>query len=196
MSFRDKTKTAITLLSLVVVIFYGIARITNNETCAMNMKSYLGMLKNSSNKWQVGPRKQDPAFTLELNPNKTLVIVLSAFRSGSTFLGSIFDVNPHIQYLMEPFHSQAMRNLMAKGPSTIFGGQTTQKQTGGCFISSKCCTTALSTKLLSLLSTAGVELQLSIFTGLTPLCAIGVSGITGGLTGKSAIIARLLPSKS
>ena len=63
---------------------------------------------------------QDPAFTLELNPNKTIVIIVAAFRSGSTFLGSIFDVNPRVQYMMEPFHSQHLRNLM-KRPGAIFG---------------------------------------------------------------------------
>ncbi|KAL5259699.1 hypothetical protein ACHWQZ_G009967 [Mnemiopsis leidyi] len=57
----------------------------------------------------------DPAFNLDLNPHKKLIIVLAAFRSGSTFLGNLFDSNPTMQYMFEPFHSSHIRNLRARG---------------------------------------------------------------------------------
>ena len=54
-------------------------------------------------------------FKLQSHPNKRKLIVLSAmYRSGSSFLGSIFDKNPDVFYLFEPmtafqnFESQAM----------------------------------------------------------------------------------------
>ena len=55
--------------------------------------------------------RQDPAFNLKLNPNKKIIIIVAAFRSGSTFLGNLFDSNPTMQYLFEPFHSSYIRNL-------------------------------------------------------------------------------------
>ncbi|XP_063680376.1 carbohydrate sulfotransferase 4-like [Bolinopsis microptera] len=54
---------------------------------------------------------QDPAFNLKLNPNKKFIIIVAAFRSGSTFLGNLFDSNPTMQYLFEPFHNAHVRNL-------------------------------------------------------------------------------------
>ena len=56
---------------------------------------------------------QDPAFNLQLNQNKKFIIIVAAFRSGSTFLGNLFDSNPTMQYLFEPFHSAHIRNLRA-----------------------------------------------------------------------------------
>jgi hypothetical protein len=57
----------------------------------------------------------DPAFNLKLDPNKKLVILLSAFRSGSTFLGNLFDSNPTMQYMFEPFYSGHVRKLRNRG---------------------------------------------------------------------------------
>ena len=53
----------------------------------------------------------DPAFNLPLDPNKRIIILLTSFRSGSTFLGNLFDNNPTIQYVFEPFHDQLMTVL-------------------------------------------------------------------------------------
>jgi len=57
----------------------------------------------------------DPAFQLELDPNKKLVILFSPFRGGSSFLGQLFDQNSAVQYLFEPFHDLAMRTLVEDG---------------------------------------------------------------------------------
>ena len=56
----------------------------------------------------------DPAFNLPLNPEKKIILLLTSFRCGSTFLGQIFDSNPRMQYLFEPFHESLMRNLYKK----------------------------------------------------------------------------------
>lgn len=61
-----------------------------------------------------GP-SQDPAFNLTLNPDKRVIILLTSFRGGSTFLGSLFDINPTVQYLFEPFHGNYLRELAAAG---------------------------------------------------------------------------------
>lgn len=53
----------------------------------------------------------DPAFNLTLNPNKKLILLLTSFRAGSTFLGQLFDSNPTLQYLFEPFYDGAIRKL-------------------------------------------------------------------------------------
>ena len=61
-------------------------------------------------------QRTDPAFNLDLNPDLKLIILLTSFRGGSSFLGSIFDVNPKVQYLYEPFHGgHVQKNLYEKG---------------------------------------------------------------------------------
>ena len=64
---------------------------------------------------------QDPAFNLKLNPNKKFIIIVGAFRSGSTFLGNLFDSNPSMQYLFEPFHNGHIRDL--RDESGLFGAR-------------------------------------------------------------------------
>ena len=64
---------------------------------------------------------QDPALNLPLNRNKKFIILLTSFRSGSTFLGSLFDSNPTMQYLFEPFHNAQIRTLRKQ--SALFGAR-------------------------------------------------------------------------
>jgi len=73
---------------------------------------YNGTNKNDSKSNSQPP--QDPAFNLNLNPNKRIIILLTAFRSGSTFLGNLFDSNPTMQYMFEPFHDRHIINLRNK----------------------------------------------------------------------------------
>ena len=65
---------------------------------------------------------QDPAFNLELNPNKKFIILLASFRSGSSFLGKLFDSNPTIQYMFEPFHHIHIRKLRDR--SALIGARS------------------------------------------------------------------------
>ena len=58
---------------------------------------------------------QDPAFNLDLNVTKKVIILLSSFRTGSTFLGQLFNNNPRMQYIFEPFHDGVMRTLYERG---------------------------------------------------------------------------------
>ena len=58
---------------------------------------------------------QDPAFNLTLNSKKKTILLLTSFRGGSTFLGQIFDSNPRVQYLYEPFHEGLVMNLYRRG---------------------------------------------------------------------------------
>ena len=67
----------------------------------------------NSNYWKL--HNNDPAFNLTLNPDKKIVLLVTSFRGGSTFLGQIFDSNPKMQYLYEPFHEGQMRNLFRRG---------------------------------------------------------------------------------
>ena len=114
MAFSAGTKTILTLL-LIIFVIYGVVRKPKEEDGIVDWKSDMGITENSFQKSHVESKKQDPAYTLNINPNKTIIIILAAFRSGSTYLGSIFDANPHIQYLMEPFHSEHMKNLDRRG---------------------------------------------------------------------------------
>lgn len=66
-------------------------------------------------KTTVNYKQQDPAFNLTINPDKQFIILLTSFRSGSTFLGNFFDTNPALQYLFEPFHGYRLRELVSQG---------------------------------------------------------------------------------
>ena len=59
--------------------------------------------------------QRDPSFDLELDPQKKVVLLLTAFRSGSTFLGQLFNNNPGVQYIFEPFHEGTMRTMQERG---------------------------------------------------------------------------------
>ena len=56
-------------------------------------------------------RTDDPAFNLDPSPHKKIIIMVTGFRSGSSFLGNLFDGNPAIHYLFEPFHDNHIRTL-------------------------------------------------------------------------------------
>ena len=58
---------------------------------------------------------RDPAFDLIPNPHHKLIILLTSFRGGSTFLGNVFDINPKLQYLYEPFSGGHIQNMYEKG---------------------------------------------------------------------------------
>ena len=78
---------------------------------------YLSKTEDPSSSHNAAYRTQissDPAFNLPLNPEKKIILLLTSFRCGSTFLGQIFDSNPRMQYLFEPFHESLMRNLYKK----------------------------------------------------------------------------------
>ena len=47
-------------------------------------------------------------------PQKMFVILVTGFRTGSTFLGELFNQNPDVLYLFEPFHQQNIKNLAEK----------------------------------------------------------------------------------
>ena len=46
---------------------------------------------------------------------KLFVILVTGFRTGSTFLGELLNQNNEFLYLFEPFHQSQMRNLAAAG---------------------------------------------------------------------------------
>ena len=56
-------------------------------------------------------RTDDSAFNLDPSPHKKIIIMVTGFRSGSSFLGNLFDGNPAIHYLFEPFHDDHIRTL-------------------------------------------------------------------------------------
>ena len=59
--------------------------------------------------------QHDPAFTMDLNRDKKFVLLVASFRSGSTFVGQLFDQNPRVQYLFEPFHEKTLSELEKRG---------------------------------------------------------------------------------
>ena len=61
------------------------------------------------------PQPIDPAFNLTMDPDIKLILLLTSFRGGSTFMGKIFDVNPAVQYLFEPFYDVAVREYFSRG---------------------------------------------------------------------------------
>ena len=48
------------------------------------------------------------------NEKKMFIILVTGFRTGSTFLGELFNQNPSALYLFEPFHQTHMAALMKK----------------------------------------------------------------------------------
>ena len=64
---------------------------------------------------RVLPRVWDPAFSEHLTKTPKVVILVTAFRSGSTFVGELFNQNPDILYDFETFHAQALSERKGKG---------------------------------------------------------------------------------
>ena len=51
----------------------------------------------------------DPSFSIEIDNNRKMVILLTRFRSGSTFLGDVFNQNPNVLYEFEPLHPSTLK---------------------------------------------------------------------------------------
>ena len=45
---------------------------------------------------------------------KMFIILVTGFRTGSTFLGELFNQNPEVLYLFEPFHQNHIKGLISK----------------------------------------------------------------------------------
>ena len=67
------------------------------------------------------PRTWDPAFSIPLSSSTKVIVVVALFRSGSTFLGELFNQNPDLLYDFESFHWLALQERKKKG--YIIGGQ-------------------------------------------------------------------------
>ena len=50
----------------------------------------------------------------ERNKQKMFVILVTGFRTGSTFLGELFNQNDDALYLFEPFHQNHIKSLVEK----------------------------------------------------------------------------------
>ena len=61
------------------------------------------------------PKVWDPAFSDILMKDKKVVILVTAFRSGSTFFGELFNQNPDVLYDFETFHADAVKDRKGKG---------------------------------------------------------------------------------
>ncbi|KAL5272349.1 hypothetical protein ACHWQZ_G000535 [Mnemiopsis leidyi] len=96
------------LLSGTLILLYSAS--TQTDVSSYKHKNY-----SSASLRSLTPRHQDPAFNLTLNPNKKLLLLLTSFRAGSSFLGQLFDSNPTVQYLFEPFYDGAVRRLYREG---------------------------------------------------------------------------------
>lgn len=68
---------------------------------------------------RVLPRTWDPAFSLSLTNTTKLIVMVTRFRSGSTFLGEVFNNNAEVLYDFESFHSLPAR----KGRGLFLGGE-------------------------------------------------------------------------
>lgn len=64
---------------------------------------------------RVLPRTPDPAFNLTMKKGKRFIILVTSYRSGSTFLGKLFDENPAVQYIFEPLHNGPLRQFYEGG---------------------------------------------------------------------------------
>ena len=95
--------TAILKLALVVGVLVGVFKIPQSIDFSFK------------NSYSTQSLYSDPAFNLTLNPKKKIIILLTSFRSGSTFLGQIFDSNAKLQYLYEPFLDGGIRRMHRNG---------------------------------------------------------------------------------
>eukprot|EP00116_Pleurobrachia_bachei_P014202 sb/3474464/ len=59
-------------------------------------------------------RKSDNESEDGRNSQKMFVILVTGFRTGSTFLGELFNQNDDSLYLFEPFHQNHIKSLVEK----------------------------------------------------------------------------------
>eukprot|EP00116_Pleurobrachia_bachei_P014565 sb/3474827/ len=59
-------------------------------------------------------RKSDTESEDGRNSQKMFVILVTGFRTGSTFLGELFNQNDDALYLFEPFHQNHIKSLVEK----------------------------------------------------------------------------------
>ncbi|XP_063679909.1 carbohydrate sulfotransferase 1-like [Bolinopsis microptera] len=64
---------------------------------------------------RVLPKVWDPAFSEYLTTKPKVIILVTAFRSGSTFMGELFNQNPDILYDFETFHAGALSERKGQG---------------------------------------------------------------------------------
>ena len=69
---------------------------------------------------RVLPMSIDPAFNLTVTDKRKIIIIVSKFRSGSTFMGELFNQNPDILYDFESFHTKGQQRNKFNG--LIYGG--------------------------------------------------------------------------
>ena len=79
------------IITIVVVIHYQ--KVYKPETIAESNLDNSGSLKISKN------AEED---TVSVKNKRKLIILSAMFRSGSSFLGSLFDKNPNFSYYFEP----------------------------------------------------------------------------------------------
>ena len=68
-----------------------------------------------NNRKRLLPKAWDPAFDNHLTRNHKVIILVMSFRTGSTFMGELFNQNPDILYDFEPFHIGGLKNKRRKG---------------------------------------------------------------------------------
>ena len=107
--FRKLTQSLYFGFLIVSFLFSGL--ILFNFLAQSSLSTHLHKLE----KYSSTQLHSDPAFNLTLNHDKKLILLLTSFRAGSTFLGQLFDSNPSLQYLFEPFYDGAIRRLYRKG---------------------------------------------------------------------------------
>lgn len=61
------------------------------------------------------PLPPSSTFNLTMNPHKKLLIIVAGFRTGSTFIGNLFNQNPQLHYIFEPFHTGHIKTLVRRG---------------------------------------------------------------------------------
>ena len=72
------------------------------------------------------PRSPDPAFNLLPSEKLKLIVIVCKFRSGSSFLGELFNQNPNILYDFETFYTNSVQKEFGSG--SIIGAEQRHTQ--------------------------------------------------------------------
>ena len=101
----------LTVFSLIIMIHVPILQSQSSIISSLQSQAPIIHKLHPKNFARVLPYTLDPAFNLSMNQEKRFVILVTSFRSGSTFLGKMFDENPLVQYLFEPLHSTEVNEM-------------------------------------------------------------------------------------
>ena len=125
-------RTTVLIFAIISINFYIFHKIsrppssTSQETQTDRLANIQNEHESEIKEWQIGPDNITQEKSLELReeegksisePERTVVLLVSDFRSGSSFLGEMFNQNDDAYYIFEPlkgYHQDQTKNFLEK----------------------------------------------------------------------------------